>query len=622
MATIAAMQSPSATPRRGPLRDLFDGLKLLRFAWRDALLTALGYQLVTATVLTPLVALLARGVFALTGRTTVANADLLAFLLSPLGLLGALLLACVAAVVGLAGLAAQFAVALAAAEGHRLRWDRALFGLLGAAPRLASLSSWMVLRALLTALPFLLALGALYLGLLGQHDINYYLSARPPEFWTALALGALVALALLWVLAHLLASWSLALPLVAARRMPRATAIARSRELTRQAGRTRTVVALAAGPALSLLAALLLGGLLTLLADLVLGELERGLEHGLRSTAAVLGVVAVLQVVLASATSIVAGTSAVCTATALWHAVAPLEQHEVAEHPPAPPYRGLTRKQLLLAIPLAAVAATLTATGLLADIESPDDVLCIAHRAGGRLGPENSLEALRRSIAAGADMAEIDVQRAADGVVVVQHDRDLMKTAGLPWRIADTPSERLCRPRDGSGDGDDGGGLTTLADFCRAAGDAIDLCVELKYYGPDPQLAPATLDVLRDADILHRTTILSLDASALTQVRTLAPEVKTGFLAAFALGGLTRLDVDVLAVADRSATTALVRDAHARDRAVYSWTLNTAAAISAAIDRGVAGVITDDPELFAEVVAERAELTGVERLLLRFAARR
>ena len=55
-------------------------------------------------------------------------------------------------------------------------------------------------------------------------------------------------------------------------------------------------------------------------------------------------------------------------------------------------------------------------------------------RAGA---PENTLSAFKAAIEVGADFAELDVQETADGVVVVLHDRDLMRMAGDPRRISD-----------------------------------------------------------------------------------------------------------------------------------------------------------------------------------------
>ncbi len=52
----------------------------------------------------------------------------------------------------------------------------------------------------------------------------------------------------------------------------------------------------------------------------------------------------------------------------------------------------------------------------------------VAHRMGGRFAPENSLSALRGSIAMGVDVAETDVRSTADGEVVLVHDVDIDRT--------------------------------------------------------------------------------------------------------------------------------------------------------------------------------------------------
>src|SRR5258705_9314496 len=46
----------------------------------------------------------------------------------------------------------------------------------------------------------------------------------------------------------------------------------------------------------------------------------------------------------------------------------------------------------------------------------------IAHRGGAQLMPENTLAAVQDAMARGCDGAELDVQLARDGVVVVHHD--------------------------------------------------------------------------------------------------------------------------------------------------------------------------------------------------------
>ena len=46
----------------------------------------------------------------------------------------------------------------------------------------------------------------------------------------------------------------------------------------------------------------------------------------------------------------------------------------------------------------------------------------IAHRGVSRLTQENTIEAFELAVGVGADAVELDVRRAADGVLVVHHD--------------------------------------------------------------------------------------------------------------------------------------------------------------------------------------------------------
>ncbi|PXW57044.1 glycerophosphoryl diester phosphodiesterase [Chelatococcus asaccharovorans] len=69
--------------------------------------------------------------------------------------------------------------------------------------------------------------------------------------------------------------------------------------------------------------------------------------------------------------------------------------------------------------------------------------LAIAHRGYSARYPENTLEAYRAAIAAGADIVETDARLAADGVVVACHDPTLARLAGRDDAVADLPSDVL-----------------------------------------------------------------------------------------------------------------------------------------------------------------------------------
>ncbi len=67
----------------------------------------------------------------------------------------------------------------------------------------------------------------------------------------------------------------------------------------------------------------------------------------------------------------------------------------------------------------------------------------VAHRGDVRRYPENTLESVQAALTSGACYVEIDIQLSADGVPVVIHDSDLMRTAGRHGTVQAMTLEEL-----------------------------------------------------------------------------------------------------------------------------------------------------------------------------------
>lgn len=59
------------------------------------------------------------------------------------------------------------------------------------------------------------------------------------------------------------------------------------------------------------------------------------------------------------------------------------------------------------------------------------DPAIVAHRAAWHGAPENSLAAIERAIAIGADIVELDIRKSADGELFIMHDDTLLRMAGI-----------------------------------------------------------------------------------------------------------------------------------------------------------------------------------------------
>ncbi|TVQ54718.1 MAG: glycerophosphodiester phosphodiesterase [Rhodobacteraceae bacterium] len=591
--TVAALIRASLA-RVWRLKGLFLALHLAA--------TALG-----AAVLAPLAGAAMRLAAEVSGAPAVADQEIARLVLSPVGFVATVAAASVLIAANTVALSAMMALDADARRGARPSIWRALRRVAARAPAILTLAAVLTVRLLLRAAPFLLAAFLAAQALLGAHDINFYIAERPPEFLGALALGAVLALGLAAVLGERIAAWALSLPAVVLGGLGPRAALAESARLT--AGRRWRAAAAMAVWALGALALTLAGAAA---AGLFSRALAPGAEAGLRTVAAhVLASIAAL-----SAVGLLTGAvGAAGLATMLGGAHAALGGRErLPAAPEAPPRR------LSVALPLlaAAVVGAVTAgVALSASVRTRHDVAVIGHRGAGA-APENTLAAIEMGIAAGADWIEIDVQETADGAVVLMHDRDFMKLAGVPLQVADATLAEvraidIGAPFDPAFAGET---APTLAEALEAVRGRAGLLIELKHYGRALRLEERVAEIVEAAGMADAVAVMSLDHASAARMKALRPDWRVGVLAATALGDLARLDADFLAVSARLATPALIRRARRAERDVYVWTVNDAVALSRFASRGVAGVITDDPGLARAVLDARADMTAAERLAL------
>ena len=223
------MDDSDGTRARPDFREAWaDG----RRAWRQLLATDLAFKLLAFAVLTPLLGLALQAGIAVSGGPVLADMEILLFFVRPVGLLVLVGVAALSIAIVALELAALMAIGVGVTKGVRVDAGQALRFALGRARPVAGLAVRLVARSLLLAAPFLVGLGLVYLGLLREFDINYYLKEKPPVFLGAVALAAALVAGLAAVLVPRLVSWSLALPLVLFEDVPPRRALAESARRT------------------------------------------------------------------------------------------------------------------------------------------------------------------------------------------------------------------------------------------------------------------------------------------------------------------------------------------------------------------------------------------------------
>jgi glycerophosphoryl diester phosphodiesterase len=232
----------------------------------------------------------------------------------------------------------------------------------------------------------------------------------------------------------------------------------------------------------------------------------------------------------------------------------------------------------------------------------------VAHRGGGGLAAENTLEAFRRSHALGLRYLETDVRLTADGALVAFHDARLGRVTGARGRVRRASLASLTAlPVLG------GEPVLPLSDLLAAFPDSCFL-LDVK----DPAAVRPLARLLRQSGAAARVCAAGARGAWLRALRLLTgPELCTALswrdlvhLAARPRGRYG--DAGFAHVPLRLGRVPVFRDdlvhrAHDAGVRVLVWTVNDPATMHRLLDHGVDGIITDRPDLLREVLIARGQ---------------
>jgi glycerophosphoryl diester phosphodiesterase len=254
----------------------------------------------------------------------------------------------------------------------------------------------------------------------------------------------------------------------------------------------------------------------------------------------------------------------------------------------------------------------------------------LAHRGASALAPENTLEAFRTAVEAGAGGLELDVHLTSDGQVVVIHDETVERTTDGTGAVAGMTLEELrmldaghnFSPEGGSASPYRGQGLRipTLGEVFREFPGVV---VNIDMKADRPGIEAVVLGVLREGSAGGRVLVVSSSRGAVGRFRRISGgSVSTGasrwetgvfyVLSKLRLERLLRPAYDALQVPLWHRGIPLVsrrflEAAHASGVRVDVWTINAADEMHRLLDLGVDVIMTDRPEVLAEVLEQRKQ---------------
>ena len=591
----------------------------LRQVWRQLLLADILFKAIAFVVLVPLTVGLLHGILWLTGRGTLTDTDVLFFLLTPGGAVGMCLVGAVWLSITALEQATLLTLLVAGQDKKGSVW---------AATRWAFLYSLKVIQVMfrvicwvvLVSAPVVFCAVLVAQQLLGKHDINFYLAERPPEFFVAIGVGGLLVVGLAALLLRLVSGWFLALPLLIFEGVSPRESLAISWK--RLAGRHWIVVTLLGT---WVAAVFVIATISTMCVVFVASEFVPIVSRTLSGAIFAVGLTTLVWAALNFILQLFSAAVLSALLYSVWEtydgrigATERLSLENMAGDRLGIRWNART---LTLVTCVCVVVAVLIGSVATARIPFDNSIDVIGHRGAGGVAPENTRAAIERAISAGAQWVEIDVQETADGEVVVMHDSDLMKNAGVDLKVWDATVDEITAVDVGTSFDPQfhDERVPTLREILNLCKGRIGIIIELKSYGHGQMLEQRVVDLVEASGSVDEVQCMSLKPGVVGQLKKLRPDWRVGLLLSLAVGDVRNIEADFLAVNARFATSRMVQEAHEAHKLLYAWTLNDPVSISRMVGRGVDGVITDYPDMAKNVLIQRAELSVVQRLLLEFA---
>lgn len=221
----------------------------------------------------------------------------------------------------------------------------------------------------------------------------------------------------------------------------------------------------------------------------------------------------------------------------------------------------------------------------------------IAHRTGGYLASENSLEGIDESVSRGLYGCETDIQRTKDGEYIINHDTTFKRLTGVNKKPSElTLSEiKELKIKDTTGSGKELP-VPTLDELLERGKGRIKLFLELKGESADNRMADDVVAAVRAKDMTDEVVIISLKYDVIDYIEKNYPEFETGVLIFGGMGDVSRLNCDMIIMEEEMSTDTRLYEIHSKGKKTGVWTVNTEMGLNRFLKVDTDAVITDDIE--------------------------
>lgn len=245
-------------------------------------------------------------------------------------------------------------------------------------------------------------------------------------------------------------------------------------------------------------------------------------------------------------------------------------------------------------------------------------IINFAHRGASATCPENTMAAFEKALELGATGIETDVQMTKDGKLVLIHDESVKRTTGAEGLVKDYTYEELSRLDAGSWFGEPfrGERLPLLDELLElTSGSKTTVNIELKngvipYAGLEQQV----IETIRRFNMSDRVVISSFNHYSLAVCKQIDADIRTGLLYMEGLYNpweyAKTVQADALHAYRLAVRQEWVAEARKQGIVYHPFTVNNPEEMKTLIAAGVAGIITDHPDVLAGLLGDQGSVTG------------
>jgi len=223
----------------------------------------------------------------------------------------------------------------------------------------------------------------------------------------------------------------------------------------------------------------------------------------------------------------------------------------------------------------------------------------VGHRGAAGLAPDNTLPAFQVAIDLGIDGVELDVQRSADGHLVVFHDDKVDKQTNGKGSVFDFTLDQLKALDAGSTfdarfAGERIATLREVFDLMRSS--ELIVNIELKDPWRYDGIEAEVVALVREFDLVERVCVRSFYHDALHNMVRLAPEIALSELWLDRLPGDDEVIFKAVNALHSLFTTENIARLHARGQLAEAWTVNDPKEARRLQNAGIDAITTNFPD--------------------------